>query len=107
MRALAEYRRIEMRELLVVPFLTADLAPCVAPTVFVPAAACFGEPPPDLCQFQAVEFFISPPDLSWTLVHTHEDGAYTNGPLFAREEWMVPPCRRHNPRGDRRTRRRD
>ena len=40
-----------------------------------------------LGQFHAIEFFISPPDLEWTMVHTHEDHAY-GGPYFVRMEWI-------------------
>jgi hypothetical protein len=36
----------------------------------------------ELGDFINVEFFVSPPDLSWTFVRTHEDFAF-GGPYFA------------------------
>jgi hypothetical protein len=38
-----------------------------------------------LDQFNVVEFFVSPPDFSWTFVRTHEDFAY-DAPYFVRAE---------------------
>ena len=35
-----------------------------------------------LSRFHALEFFISPIDFAWTMVHTHEDHA-SGGPFFA------------------------
>ncbi len=35
-----------------------------------------------LGRFHAIEFFISPIDFAWTMVHTHEDHA-SGGPYFA------------------------
>ncbi len=40
---------------------------------------------PDLSAFCSLEFFVSPVDLSWTMVHTHEDLDY-GGPYFVRKE---------------------
>lgn len=37
--------------------------------------------------FHTTEFFISPLDLQWTMVHTHEDHAF-GGPYFVRMEWI-------------------
>ncbi|MCE9566051.1 MAG: hypothetical protein K8U57_28865 [Planctomycetes bacterium] len=34
-----------------------------------------------------VEFSVSPADLSWTMLHTHEDHAL-GGPYFIRREWL-------------------
>jgi hypothetical protein len=42
---------------------------------------------PDLSAFCSLEFFVSPPDLSWTMVHTHEDHGY-GGPYFVQKEWV-------------------
>lgn len=36
--------------------------------------------------FHGIEFFIAPPDLSWTMIHTHEDHGWA-GPHFIRREW--------------------
>ena len=40
-----------------------------------------------LGSFHNVEFFISPIDFSWTMVHTHEDHGY-GGPFFMRRDWL-------------------
>ena len=37
--------------------------------------------------FCDAEFFISPPDLSWSMIHTHEDHAL-GGPYFIQAEWV-------------------
>ena len=37
--------------------------------------------------FCDAEFFISPPDLTWAMVHTHEDHAI-GGPYFIRADWI-------------------
>lgn len=37
--------------------------------------------------FCDAEFFISPPDLSWSMIHTHEDHAL-GGPYFIRADWI-------------------
>jgi hypothetical protein len=37
--------------------------------------------------FCDVEFFVSPTDFSWTMIHTHEDHAL-GGPYFIRSEWV-------------------
>jgi hypothetical protein len=44
----------------------------------------------ELAEFHDVEFFISPADLRWTFVRTHEDYGL-GGPYFVRAEWIVPP----------------
>jgi hypothetical protein len=40
-----------------------------------------------LGEFCDAEFFVSPMDFGWTLVHTHEDYAF-DGPYFGRREWL-------------------
>src|ERR1019366_62455 len=40
-----------------------------------------------LGEFCDAEFFVSPLDLEWTMVHTHEDHAI-DGPYFIRREWV-------------------
>jgi hypothetical protein len=37
--------------------------------------------------FCAAEFFICPPDLTWAMVHTHEDHGF-GGPYFIRADWI-------------------
>lgn len=41
-----------------------------------------------LGSFHNVEFFVSPIDLSWTMVHTHEDHGF-GGPFFMRRDWLL------------------
>lgn len=41
----------------------------------------------ELGEFSNIEFFVSPPDLAWTFVRTHEDFAL-GGPYFVRREWL-------------------
>lgn len=48
---------------------------------------------PDLSSFKDIDFFIMPPDLAWTMIHTHEDHGF-GGPYFIRREWVVPPTRK-------------
>lgn len=37
--------------------------------------------------FCNAEFFICPRDLSWSMIHTHEDHAF-GGPYFIRADWI-------------------
>ncbi len=41
---------------------------------------------PDLSAYCSLEFFVSPADMAWTMVHTHEDLS-CGGPYFVRKEW--------------------
>lgn len=50
------------------------------------ACQCEGSLVP-LGPFCNAEFFVSPLDFSWTIVHTHEDHAF-GGPYFVRREWV-------------------
>jgi len=56
-----------------------------------------------LSEFSGAEFFISPPNLSWTFLH--EDFAL-GGPYFVRAEW-IEEIRDPNPLVVRRGRRRE
>ncbi len=38
--------------------------------------------------FCDAEFFVSPPDLAWAMIHTHEDHSF-GGPYFIRSEWLL------------------
>jgi hypothetical protein len=38
--------------------------------------------------FCDAEFFINPPDLAWSMIHTHEDHGF-GGPYFIRAEWIT------------------
>ncbi len=42
--------------------------------------------------FCTAEFAVSPADLSWTMLYTHEDHAL-GGPYFVRRKWVPPPLR--------------
>jgi len=68
---------------MLIPFLSSVAGTSVhviGPTVS--AFECKG-PLLELGDFNNVEFFVSPPDLSWTFLSTHEDFAL-GGPYFAR-----------------------
>ena len=55
---------------------------------------------PDLSAFAPTDFFIVPDDLSWTMIHTHEDAMFGGfgGPYFVRKEWLVPAKRKRRGR---------
>ena len=53
----------------------------------IPAYECRGTLVP-LGGFRDAEFFVSPPDFEWTMVHTHEDHAL-GGPYFIRRDWVT------------------
>lgn len=38
-----------------------------------------------------IDFFVSPQDMSWTVIYTHEVDVF-GGPFFTRAEWVVPPA---------------
>ena len=74
-------------EWLLIPFLS-DVRG--TPVSVIPgklsAFACDG-PLLDLEGLSDVEFFVSPPDFTWTFVRTHEDHVL-GGPYFVRAEWV-------------------
>jgi hypothetical protein len=82
-KAIDAYLREPVTRWLLVPFLSGVPGTKVH-VVGVTASAfeCEG-PLMQLGQFLDIEFFISPLDLSWTFVRTHEDFAL-GGPYFAR-----------------------
>jgi hypothetical protein len=43
---------------------------------------------PNLAEFANLDFFIAPPDFSWTMLHTHEDYEL-GGPYFIDRSWLV------------------
>lgn len=47
---------------------------------------CLG-PLVSLAEFADIEFFVSPPDFSWSMIYTHEDDSY-GGPYFIRAGWI-------------------
>jgi hypothetical protein len=97
-KAVDEYLGQPVAKWLLVPFLSpVPGTPIMADNRMkrLSAFECEG-PLVELEQFHTVEFFISPPDLSWTFVRTHEDFAF-GGPYFMRAEW-APQCRCSKPR---------
>jgi hypothetical protein len=52
----------------------------------ISAYECLGPLVP-LGRFCDAEFFVSPMDFGWTLVHTHENYAF-DGPYFLMREWL-------------------
>ena len=82
-----EYEQEPCSHYLIVPF-TADVPglPVQVHGRHMDAFECRGPLVP-LGEFHQAEFFVSPPDLGWTMVHTHEDHAL-GGPYFVRAEWL-------------------
>jgi hypothetical protein len=95
-RAEDEYARQSAPEFLIVPFLGDHAGPHDLGKRGPRTAAyeCRGGTElPALSAFSVLDFFVSPPDLSWTMLLTHEDYAL-GGPYFIRQEWLVPPTRK-------------
>jgi hypothetical protein len=86
-RADHEYRKQVCDHYFVVPFGTGveKLPVHVVGPPLIEAYECRGPLVP-LGAFHNAEFFVCPPDLSWTMVHTHEDHAVCS-PYFIRAEW--------------------
>ena len=95
-RALDEAARRRADTFLIVPFLGNHAGPhALADRNPRPCAyECTGDLP-DLSPFASLDFFVAPPDLRWTLLHTHEDHAL-GGPYFVDRAGLVPPTRRRN-----------
>jgi hypothetical protein len=86
-RADHEYQQQPCDHYLVVPFSAGvDGLPVHVLSRTVGAYECRGPLVP-LGAFCNVEFFVCPPDLSWAVIHTHEDHAL-GGPYFIRAEWL-------------------
>ena len=83
-----EYASLDRGEYLIVPFLSkvTGLPIDSKPKLTIEGYACNGEALP-LGRFFVAEFFVSPPDFEWTMIHTHEDHGY-GGPYFVRAEWI-------------------
>jgi hypothetical protein len=80
---------------MIVPFLGNEAGPhsINKPGPRKAAYQCHGDGTlPDLSAFAETDFFISPADLSWTMIHTHEDYAF-GGPYFLRKDWLGAPRR--------------
>src|SRR5437763_9175492 len=76
-RARHEYSQRSAETFFIVPFLSKRANPhhAVGPNATAAYKCQHAGELPDLSEFAGLEFFISPPDLSWTMVHTHEDDA--------------------------------
>jgi len=89
-RAQNEYAR-ERAETFVIAPLPRHVGPPVAgaSSLLTCAYECVsaGELP-DLSALAVLELFVAPHDLSWTMVHTHEDHAL-GGPYFVRRDWLA------------------
>jgi hypothetical protein len=86
-RADHEYRCQSCSHYLIVPFSAGVPAlPVHVNRQAIDAYQCRG-PLISLGAFCDAEFFISPPDLTWSMIHTHEDHAF-GGPYFIRAEWI-------------------
>ena len=84
-KALSEYQRESAVNFIIVPFLHGGPYTQKSKTRTT-AYECHGNGMlPILSSFCAVELFISPPDMSWTMIHTHEDHGY-GGPDFVRRD---------------------
>jgi hypothetical protein len=98
-RARVAYAAASAPHFLVVPFLGRSAGPHDigkrGPRVI--AYECHGGVLPDLGGFAHLDFFVAPPDLAWTMIHTHEDFTL-GGPYFLRREWLVPPGERRGGR---------
>lgn len=87
--AKAEYEYLQQPcdNYLIVPFTSGVPGTCVH--VFrraIGAYECQGNLI-SLGKFCDAEFFVSPMDFAWTMVHTHEDLAL-GGPYFVKREWL-------------------
>ncbi|HEX3315019.1 MAG TPA: hypothetical protein VHR72_09020 [Gemmataceae bacterium] len=82
-----EYSLQRCNHYLIVPF-TSNVpgTPMAVNRRRIDAYECFGELA-SLGQFCDLEFFVSPLDLNWTMVDTHEDHVY-GSPYFVRREWV-------------------
>ena len=87
-KALFEFEQLECDQYRVVPLLSAVEGLPLARQLGTrgPALKCQG-PLVILSSFHDLEFFVSPRDFEWTLVHTHEDHGF-GGPFFTRSEWV-------------------
>jgi hypothetical protein len=87
-KADSAYQQGACEQFYVVPFTTGVDGLSVHVVSLDPCSAylCRGFLVP-LGRFRDVEFFISPTDFAWTMVHDHEDYAF-GGPYFLRAEWI-------------------
>jgi hypothetical protein len=86
-RAEFEYTQQFADRWLIVPLSSGVTGTSVAPYNFVPTGYECEGPLVPLGAACDVEFAVSPADLSWTMLHTHEDHAL-GGPYFIRREWL-------------------
>jgi len=97
-RAEEAYLRQIAPEFLIVPALGDHIGPhgLNPRTPRAPAYACRGSGQlPSLSAFGNLDFFVLPPDFSWTMVYSHEDIAFggLSGPFYFEREWLAPQIR--------------
>ncbi len=86
-RAEHEYRSQRCDDYRIVPFAAGVSGlPIHVYRQSIAAYECRG-PLVALGAFRDAEFFISPPDLAWAMIHTHEDFCF-GGPYFIRSDWI-------------------
>jgi hypothetical protein len=98
-KAAAELASISVHQFRIVPFLGAWGGPhSIGKRQRTAAYDCQGNLV-SLAEFCDIDFFISPPDLEWTMIHTHEDHAI-GGPYFVDRTWLVerPSAKRRTAR---------
>jgi hypothetical protein len=88
-KAELEYAALEPGPYVIIPFLSnvAGLPVCSDTQPQIAGYACDGRRVP-FVSFCSLEFFVSPPDFEWTMIHTHEDYHAYGGPYFVRAEWI-------------------
>jgi hypothetical protein len=96
-RAQAEYAQQTTKAFVIIPFLGDSAGPhSIGKRTRTAAYECLASSDlPDLSEFANMDFFISPPDLSWTMLHTHEDQGF-GGPYFVQRKLLVPPARKRD-----------
>jgi hypothetical protein len=95
-KAQFEYSHQTAEGFMIVPFLgnVGGLYSINKPGPRKAAYECHGDGTlPDLLAFAQTDFFIVPDDLSWSMIHTHEDETW-GGPYFIRKEWLGTPTRK-------------
>ena len=92
-KAQFEYSKQSAETFMIVPFHGSVAGPLsnIKRCMRKAAYECRGDGAlPDLSGFADMEFFIVPVDLSWTMIHTHEDYGH-GGPYFVRKDWLGLP----------------
>lgn len=86
-KAESAYEDVTCLQYWIIPFSSKLLGTAVQP--YGPRRVgyeCRGRLVPLSC-FHTIEFFVSPDDFHWTMVHTHEDHGF-GGPYFLDRDWI-------------------